>query len=119
MQTGQEIFNRALELLHYTDGSGETMQPFGELTSRALPVINQIYSDLWYTAHDDTFCDVPSLTVPLDLPTRLLNDVMPYGVAMLLAQGCGDSENQRVFAEMYSQKRAAGCRILRRINRLF
>ena len=58
----------------------------------------------------------PNDIVPL--PDRLVADVMPYGVAMLLAQGESDADNQAVFARIYSQKRAALTHTDSRVNRL-
>ena len=64
------------------------------------------------------FHDLFSPNDPIPLPDRLTADVMPYGVAMLLAQGEGDADNQATFARIYNQKRAALTHTDTRINRL-
>ena len=64
------------------------------------------------------FHDLFSPNDPIPLPERLTADVMPYGVAMLLAQGEGDADNQATFARIYSQKRAALTHTDTRIDRL-
>ena len=64
------------------------------------------------------FHDLFSPNDPVPLPERLTADVMPYGVAMLLAQGEGDADNQATFARIYNQKRAALTHTDTRVNRL-
>lgn len=64
------------------------------------------------------FHDLFSPNDPIPLPDRLTADVMPYGVAMLLAQGEGDADNQATFARIYNQKRAALTHSDTRVNRL-
>ena len=64
------------------------------------------------------FHDLFSPNDPIPLPERLTADVMPYGVAMLLAQGEGDADNQATFARIYNQKRAALTHTETRVNRL-
>lgn len=108
MKTGEEIKNRALQLLNYTDQNGRIDGAmYTDIAARALAVINQIYGDLWYTVHRVGFCPLPTLTDELNLPERVRNDVMPYGVAMLLAQTIGDGDNQAMMADLYNQKRAS------------
>ena len=48
-----------------------------------------------------------------------LHDVMPYGVAMLLALSEGDGDNQLLYAGLYNRKRAACGAATRRRNVLF
>ena len=52
MTTGQEVFDRAMRLLRYTDiyGQADSLQ-YADLYKRGLPVVNQIYSDLWWAGH--------------------------------------------------------------------
>ena len=52
MTTGQEVFDRAMRLLGYTDiyGQADSLQ-YADLYKRGLPVVNQIYSDLWWAGH--------------------------------------------------------------------
>ena len=64
------------------------------------------------------FHDLFSPNDVIPLPDRLTADVMPYGVAMLLAQGEGDADNQATFARIYNQKRAALTHSDTRVNRL-
>ena len=78
--TGNEMMKKALVLLGYTDSTGEIS---GEqrFRSRALTVLNGVYSDLFYIKHRDGFIPLKHITDNIELPERELNDVMPYGVA--------------------------------------
>lgn len=106
--TGKDVLDRAFALLGYTDGTGhfdsQTSRPVWQ---RALFAINQIYRDLWYVCRDAVFTPLSRIGETVDLPERAVGDAMPYGVAMLLAQGEGDSNNQALCAEMYNRKRAS------------
>ena len=108
MKTGEQIKNRALELLNYTDQHGRLNSTmYADVTARVLPLINQIYSDVWYGLYDEGFAELGAITDELPLPERVVNDVMPYGVAMLMAQTLGDADNQSLMAAYYNRKRAS------------
>ena len=107
MKTGEQLKNRALQLLNYTDRNGRLdSQMYADVTARMLPLVNQIYSDVWYGLYDDGFEELGALTDTLHLPERVMNEVMPYGVAMLIAQTIGDADNQSLMAALYNRKRA-------------
>ena len=106
--TGTDCFKQALSLLGYTDTYGDGGVPGGAaLYRQALPVLNQIVADLWYVGSDEPFSPLtaPGDTVPL--PPRVAQTVLPWGVAMLLAQITGDADNQTVFAAQYDQRRSS------------
>lgn len=107
MKTGEEVRNRAMQLLNYTDQNGRLDSAmYTDVYARSLAVVNQIYADLWYARYSDGFCELPTLTDEIALPDRLIHEAMPYGVAMLLAQTIGDADNQSMMADLYNQKRA-------------
>ena len=111
---------QALRLLNYTDIYGQLDgQQHSELYKRGLAAVNQIYGDLWYTGRSAPFFPLSTLREPLSLTTRELHDVMPYGVAMLLALSEGDGDNQLLYAGLYNRKRAACGAATRRRNVLF
>lgn len=116
MKTGEEIKARAMQLLNYTDQDGHidsTM--FADVTARSLALVNQIYADCWYALEGDRpFAELASLTEPVALPARVVENVMPYGVAMLIAQSLGDGDNQSMMADLYNQKRATLTHLRRR-----
>ena len=108
MRSGRDILARALLLLNYTDlyeRLDDATPP--AVAARGLAAVNQIYGDLWYTGRDDPFLPLTSLDEPVLLNDRQTKDVMPFGVAMLLAMSEGDSDNQQVYATIYNRKRAA------------
>lgn len=107
MKTGEQVKNRALQLLNYTDKNGRLDgSMYADVTARVLPLVNQIYSDVWYGLYDDGFEELGAITDEFHLPERVINDVMPWGVAMLLAQTIGDADNQSLMAGLYNCKRA-------------
>ena len=120
MCTGQDVLEQALRLLNYTDIYGQLDgQQHTELYKRGLAAVNQIYGDLWFTGRKEPFLPLTSLRETLSLSARQLHDVMPYGVAMLLALSVGDGDNQLLYAGLYNRKRAACGAAMRRRNVLF
>ena len=120
MCTGQDVLEQALRLLNYTDIYGQLDgQQHTELYKRGLAAVNQIYGDLWFTGRKEPFLPLTSLREMLSLSARQLHDVMPYGVAMLLALSEGDGDNQLLYARLYNRKRAACGAAMRRRNVLF
>ena len=120
MRSGRDILRQALLLLNYVDLceklDDETQTA---VVTRGLAAVNQIYGDLWYTGREDPFLPLLSLDEPVLLHDRQAKDVMPFGVAMLLAMSEGDGDQQQVYAAVYNRKRAAAPRVLRRKDVLF
>lgn len=104
--TGQQMFDKAMTLLGYTGTHGEIVGK-DELLTRGLAFINQIYSDLHYASDTTDFVALNNINDEINLSARVLNDVMPYGVAMFLAQAEGDGDNQQMFSVLYNQKRGS------------
>ncbi len=116
MKTGEEVKNRALQLLNYTDQNGRVDSAmYADVTARSLAMVNQVYAECRYALEGARpFEELPTLTEPLCLPERVVREVMPYGVAMLMAQSLGDGDNQALMADMYNQKRGLLTRLHRR-----
>ena len=111
--TGLEVFKRALRLLGYTDSGGETdAAASGELYKRGLAIVDQLCADLAKAETGRLSAPVLSLNAPLPLSPYAARQVLPYGVAMMLAAARGDGDSQQLFAAMYTQKRL----LLRREN---
>lgn len=120
MRNGQDILEQALRLLNYTDIYGQLDgQQHMELYKRGLAAVNQIYCDLWYAGKTEPFLPLTSLREPVLLSARQVQDVMPFGVAMLLALSEGDSDNQQLYATLYNRKRVAAPHSHRRRDVLF
>lgn len=106
MRTGEDIQTRALLLLNYTDQDGKIRSDlYADIFARSLTLVNQIYADIWYSRFPRGFTPLQTLSEPLLLPDAAADDVMPYGVAMLMAQSVGDADNQALFAQLYNAKR--------------
>lgn len=106
--TGQDVFRQAMRLLGYTDTLGELdSAQNSELYKRGLTVINQLVCDLSFAESGMIAPPLSSLRQELPLSERTARDVLPYGVAMLLAVAQGDGDNQQLFAALYDQKRVS------------
>ncbi len=104
--TGHELLEQALTLLNYSDPRGRH-DPIthAALYKRALPLINQIYADVWHIHSHEQFTPLASLSQTILLPSSITAGVLPYGVAMLLAQTDGDADNQAIYSALYNQRR--------------
>jgi len=103
--TGRNVLQQALGLLGYQNMEELTGQ--AEILQRGLMAVNQIYSDLHYLTTLRPHQPLADLSEELLLSERAAGDVMPYGVAMLLAQTESDGDNQQLFAELYNRKRSS------------
>lgn len=117
MVTGRDVFNRALRLIGVTNTDGAVdRNRDGDLFKGALETVNQIYSDLFFIENPNGYFE-PISSLEEDLLTyengeqklsrRCVNDVMPYGVAMLIAQNTGDNTMQAIMSITYTEKRAS------------
>ncbi len=106
--TGLDVIQKSLLLLNYTDSAGHVdSRVSGAVQARGLGILNQLLADAWYAENDTPFVPLSAVGQTLPCDERVATDVLPYGVAMLLAQGEGDGDNQSTFAALYNQKRAA------------
>ncbi len=106
--TGKDVFRQAMRLLGYTDTLGDLdSAQNGELYKRGLAVINQLLCDLSLSESGKMAPPLISLKDELPLSERTVRDVLPYGVATLLAAAEGDGDNQQMFAALYDQKRVS------------
>ncbi|MCI8360112.1 MAG: hypothetical protein HFE86_02095 [Clostridiales bacterium] len=103
--TGKAVLDQAIGLLGYK--SAEELSGRSEILLKGAAAVNQIYADLHYLCSLLPFRPLVSLNETLLLSERAAVDVMPYGVAMLLAQGESDGDNQQLFAELYNRKRSS------------
>ena len=104
--TARDLYKKAMTLLGYTVTSGE-ISGEQEYLKKGMAAVNQIYTDLFYIAGKGEYSPVEHSSDRVDLPEKVLNDVMPYGVAMFIAQSESDGDSQRLFAEIYAKKRAS------------
>ena len=109
--TGREALEQAMRLLGYTDGAGRTDSvQYAELYRRGLACLNQICADLATVEKQGEPAILDGLDRPVPLSARSARDILPYGLAMLLAGAEGDGDSQRLYAALYNQKRSAAPR---------
>lgn len=106
MKTGSDVFRRAMSLLGYTDidGAVDGAQS-AELFRRGLDMVNQVMAEVWPLERRDAYVPLSSIVQDIPLSQYAVETVMPYGVAMFLAQADGDGTNQQLYASLYQQKR--------------
>lgn len=112
--TGLNLFDEGMKLLGYVNDSGVSGRE--EMLKKALPLINRVYSDLYYSfeavpGEADGFKPLTAISQEIQLSSAVLNDVAPYGMAMYLAQSESDADNQALYASLYNQKKTRGKRI--------
>lgn len=115
MKTGMDVFLRAMSLLGYTgiDGVVDAAQS-AELVRRGLNIVNQVLADQWPLEKTIQFTPMASIHEDVPLSVEAVEGILPYGVAMFLAQAEGDGTNQQYYASLYQQKRNAVRRYPRR-----
>lgn len=101
--TAKNIIDKALLLLGYNDGLGNTSDARFQVASKTA--VNSVLADLIHCLGRDDYGDIQSLSDEIKMPKRVLYDVMPYGVAASIAESIGDGDKQRHFADMYNLKR--------------
>ena len=102
------MFRRAMSLLGYTDidGAVDGAQS-AELFRRGLDIVNQVMAEVWPLERRDAYVPLNAIVQDIPLSQYAVETVMPYGVAMFLAQADGDGTNQQLYASLYQQKRNA------------
>ena len=103
--TVRDVIRRVLALLGHTETRADGEVPGGnDLYRRVLPLVHQIAAELWYRDHTEP---LPALELGSTVPLSpvLAQTVLPYGVAMLLAQADGDVDNQTLYATLYDARR--------------
>ena len=101
--TAQEVIKKAITLLGYNDGLGNTADARFQVVSQNA--VNFVLADLIHCLGRDDYGDIKSLSDEISMPKRVLYDVMPYGVAAYIAESIGDGDKQQYFAMMYDSKR--------------
>ncbi|MDD4414066.1 MAG: hypothetical protein PHR14_05855 [Oscillospiraceae bacterium] len=107
MKTGKEVLERALKLLGYTNSRGELdAVRDAALFKRGTVAVIQIYEDLKRIDRSGNRLGcIKGMNDNIELSPETIDDIMPYGVAMLLAQNEGDGDSQALFAALYTRKR--------------
>ena len=118
MKTANDVFERAMQLCGYVNGDGTPDRlRDADIYKRGLAFVNQIYADMFFAeTPDGSFRPLHGMEEVIPLSVRCINDILPYGVAMLIAQAEGDANNQNIFSYVYNQKRAGGIKSVRRIT---
>lgn len=105
--TAFKMFEKAMTLCGYATAEGVNGRD--DMLKKALTLINLVYADLYYSfvslSDEKEVPELKSIHDEIKLPQRILLDVMPYGVAMYLAQNESDADNQALFAALYNRKR--------------
>ena len=101
--TGAQILTESLKLLGYSENNGNAHLT-QTVRNRALSILNLVYAELARTC-EVKFTALTSLSDDVNLPGRALNEIMPCGVAMYIANAEGDSSAQAFWGAEYNAKR--------------
>ncbi len=105
--TGQELMCEALRLINYTNPNGDIdFQQSADVMKRGLTIVNTILADVLKIEGKNAM-RLAQLTDELPCEQDTAYNVVPWGVGMLIAQSCGDGDNQQLCAAMYNQKRGS------------
>ena len=118
MINAKDVLERAMQLCGYVNREGvpDRLRD-ADIYKRGLAMVNQIFSDMFFAeTPEGVFRPLAGMEEDIPLSARCVNDIMPYGVAMLLAAAEGDAANQRAFSYVYNQKRAGGVKERRVIS---
>ena len=106
--TGRAAFMKALIMLQYDNGIEAVDDG---ILKQMNAVINSVYVELFRFVRqrgmieDTEYAPIEDMDKAIALPDEIMNDCFVYGVAMWIAQGQNDSNNQRFFAGLYEYKR--------------
>ena len=100
--TAKDMISKAIMLLGYNDDRGNVSNSRFQVTSKNA--VNTIYSELFYCLNSEGFNEIVTLSDEINLPERVLYNVMPFGVASLIAEGLGDSDKQAYFGTLYNRR---------------
>jgi hypothetical protein len=98
------MVNNSLRLLGYSENNGNAHLT-QTVRNRALPIINLVYAELSRSC-EQKFVPLESLSDEIKLPDRAINEVMPCGVAMYIANAEGDGSAEAFWGAEYNIKRA-------------
>ena len=119
MVTGKQSFEQALMMLNYTDSTGRINgQKNKAIYARALSLLNQICCDLYYVEGGRGWQPLASMDDAVPLSDRAAADVLPYGLAMLIAQSESDMDNQTLYSALFNQKRLSLTSSRKRVDTL-
>lgn len=105
--TGELLVERCMRLLGYTNARGDIDRTrMAALNKNALVAVNMILADVLPIEGKDVV-EINTLTATLPVNEDTAVRVMPYGVAMMMAQFEGDGDGQQINAAMYNQKRGS------------
>lgn len=100
--TAEKLFKTALEIAGY---GGEDVFETTNIGDRLLSIVNTIYSDLHYLSSKSEFAPLTDITQTLDLSEKALNDCAVYGVASLIQNILGTTNDYVVFNGIYNCKK--------------
>ncbi|MBE6729842.1 MAG: hypothetical protein E7568_06395 [Ruminococcaceae bacterium] len=94
----QEIILQANNMLGYENAA--------ELTKQAVAAVNTIAMDIYYTLGLTGYKMITGVNDELEFDEEIINDIIPHGVASLIAEMMDDGDKQQLYAAYYNRKRA-------------
>lgn len=101
--TGHQIINRALTLLGYTDTEGN-LRVSDRIKKRATELLNEVYSEVFYTVNEGEFVPLGSLLEAVNLSDSAIS-ALTAGVAAFMAQAESDLSAAAWWTNIYNSRR--------------
>ena len=114
----REVFEKAMILAGLVNPDGTVdREREADIYKQGVVFLNSIYADLFYAENPNGQFNPATMNddLSLTLSERALHDIMPWGIAMLLAGSVGDSMTQSLMSQTYSQKREGTIKQVRSI----
>jgi hypothetical protein len=104
MKTAREAFDRAFALLGYTDRIGNLdADKFAPQYRQSMAYCQTVLDDIC-RIEGNGLHEIEDIDEELPISSTSINLVMPYGLAMYLAEIDGDGTKQQMFALQYEQR---------------
>ena len=100
--TAEKLFNTALELAGY---STEDIFETTNIGERLLSIVNTVYSDLHFLNSKEEFVPLTETSQTLNLSNKAVNDCAVYGVASLIQNILGTTNDYAIFKGIYNCKK--------------
>ena len=102
--TVKEIFDAAVMLLGYDEATLNAVSP--QISKRMLICVESAINDTAKALRYTVLPVISSAFDDIDIPEYVLRYCTVYGVAAMLAVSENDSDNQRIFAQMFNERLA-------------
>ena len=110
--TVKELINNALQRIGVSLDNGSE-ELYKEINQKALPIINDVYFDIYTKVNDNFFKELNTLSDTIDLPQGAMITLL-YGVCAGMSLIINDNEKHQFFSSLYLSGRLKLSKICQR-----